>query len=278
MPELPEVETVRRGLEQAVVGRTVTAVEVTGARTVRRRGAEDLRDGLSGRVLETARRRGKYLAVGVGDEDHLVVHLRMTGQLLHVPDPTSPRQPHTHVVLRLDDSSELRFVDPRTFGEMFVSRRRGRDGLPEELDSLGIDPITEGLGAAQLAGLLARRRAALKVTLLNQALIAGIGNIYGDEICFRARLRPDRPSNGLSRAELRRLALQIEETLAEAIEARGSSLKDAQYKDLLGNPGEFQLQHAVYGRELQPCRRCGRPVVRSRLGGRSSFYCAHCQH
>ena len=277
MPELPEVETVRRGLQATVIGRTVVAVEATGARTVRRQGAEELRQRLLGRRLVAAGRRGKYLAVELDSGEALVIHLRMSGQLLLVADASHPRAPHTHVVLGLDDGSELRFVDPRTFGEMYVAGEVGDDGLPAELGHLGVDPVVDGLSASRLADVLGRRRVAVKVALTDQRLVAGIGNIYADEICFLAKVRPDRRCPTLQPADFRRLAKAATSILGEAIEARGSSLKDARYRDISGELGDFQHRHAVYGREGLPCPKCGRPIVRLRIGGRSSFFCTRCQ-
>jgi formamidopyrimidine-DNA glycosylase len=278
VPELPEVETVRRGIERTVLGRTVRSVTVTGARTVRRQGADELRARLTGRRFVSADRRGKYLALGLDDGSALVVHLRMTGQLLHLPDPATALAPHTHVVVGLDDGSELRFVDPRTFGEMYVSDDIGENGLPVELAGLGVDPVVDGLTGARLAGILAGRRSPLKVLLMDQRLIAGIGNIYADEICFRARVRPDRRSATIERPEAARLAKSTLKILSDAIEARGSSLSDARYRDVAGDLGTYQDRHAVYGRAGLACRRCGNPIVGIRISGRSSCYCPHCQH
>lgn len=267
----------RRGLEKEVVGSKVISVSATGARTVRRYGATDLAEGLEGRMIETAGRRGKYLLLSLDDGGVAVVHLRMSGQLLLVRDPSLPVVRHTHVIVGLDDGRELRFVDPRTFGEVFVSRGLGERGLPLELGRIGVDPFVDGLSGRDLAALLGGRRTFLKVAMTNQQLVAGIGNIYADEIAFRARVRPDRRCWTVTRAEFGRLARATESTLTEAVAARGSSLRDARYTDLMGELGSFQDQHAVYGREGEPCVRCGRPVLRIRLGGRSSFYCERCQ-
>jgi formamidopyrimidine-DNA glycosylase len=277
MPELPEVETVRRGLEAGVVGRTAVSVVATGARTVRRFGAADLEARPTGRRFEDARRRGKYLALLLDDGAALVVHLRMSGQLLLVRDPALPKAPHTHVVIGLDDGSELRFVDPRTFGEMYVAADLGPQGLPPDLERLGVDPVADGLTPARLGKALAGRRLPVKAALMDQRLVAGVGNIYADEICFRARVRPDRRCDTLTAPAVRRLAEATVEVLEEAVAARGSTLSDARYRDLMGEAGEFQHHHAVYGRQDQPCPRCGRAVVRTRVGGRSSFYCGRCQ-
>ncbi|HEV2361333.1 MAG TPA: bifunctional DNA-formamidopyrimidine glycosylase/DNA-(apurinic or apyrimidinic site) lyase [Acidimicrobiales bacterium] len=278
MPELPEVETVRRGLEAVAVGRRVDKVSVTGARTVRRYGAAALRKGLTGRTFTAALRRGKFMALMLDDGAALVVHLRMTGQMIHVTDPRrTPKVPHTHVVLGLDDGSELRFVDPRTFGEMFVSEVPEGADLPAELGALGRDPVVDGLTPKQLGAILAGRKAPLKSVLLDQRLVAGIGNIYADEICHRARVRPTRPAGSLSPKEVAAVARWTGKVLEEAIAMRGSTLRDAKYVDVEGESGGYQARHAVYGRAGQPCPRCGAEVRRTRVGGRSSFFCANCQ-
>ncbi len=277
MPELPEVETVRRGLEKHVVGRRVERVEAPGVRTVRRQGALELESRLTGRRILDARRRGKYLALGLDDGAALVAHLRMSGQLLYVTDPSLERIKHTHVVIGFEDGSELRFIDPRTFGEVYVTDELDDRGWPADLARLGVDPLADGFEPARLKALLARRRAPLKVVLMDQRVIAGIGNLYADEICFGARVRPDRPAMGVGAAAIRRLSEATLATLQSAIDARGSSLRDAQYRDLMGELGAYQLSHSVYGREGEPCPNCGRPIVRTRLGGRSAFFCRRCQ-
>ena len=279
MPELPEVETVRRGLSRYVVGRTVAAVEVTGARSVRRQGVAELVARLVGRRLEAADRRGKYLLVRLDDGAVLVVHLRMSGQLRFVAAPASvaPVAPHTHVRIGFADGSELRFVDQRTFGELFVTGDLDGRGVPVALAALGPDPLVDGIDGARLAALAARRRTSCKAFLLDQHVLAGVGNLYADEALFRARLRPARQAALLRPAQLARLVESLEQVLGEAVAARGSTLRDARYVDLMGKAGAFQEVHAVYGREGAPCVRCGRPIHRVRLAGRSSHFCATCQ-
>lgn len=276
MPELPEVETVRRGLEASVVGRSVSSVRVSGRRTVRRQSPAELRDRLTGRSFRAAGRRGKFLLMSLDDGAVLVVHLRMTGQLLHVPK-SAPLLAHTHVVVGLDDGTELRFVDPRTFGEWFVTSDLDRRGVPEELAHMGRDPLLEGLPASYLAARLKGRRAPLKALLTDQRIIAGIGSIYADEICHLAGLRPDREGGSLTPAELRRLARATTRVLRAAVVARGSSLRDERYRDLAGELGSYQASHAVYDRAGEPCPRCGRAVVRLKIGARSAHLCTHCQ-
>ncbi len=276
MPELPEVETVRRGLEAAVTGRRVAQVQVSGRRSVRRQSPAAFVAALEGRSLVRAGRHGKYLLIGLDDGATLVVHLRMSGQLLlAASEEASP--PHTHVRLLFDGFTELRFVDPRTFGELFVAGEHDERGRPVELALLGPDPLVERLDEPQLRRLLAGRRAPIKALLLDQHVIAGIGNIYADEILHRARIRPDRPAGTLGPTALGRLASAISEILTEAVELRGSSLRDARYRDLMGEPGDYQAHHAVYDRAGKPCPTCGRPVERLRLRGRSAHFCRRCQ-
>lgn len=278
MPELPEVETVRRGVEDAVIGRRISEVNVLGRRTVRRQSPAELRSRLLGRRLVSAGRRGKFLLLSLDDGAVLVVHLRMTGQLLHVDGAERPPlAPHTHLTVDLDDGSELRFVDPRTFGEWFVSSDIDGRGVPAELEHIGRDPLLEGLPAAYLSERLAGRRAPLKALLTDQRIIAGIGSIYADEICFRSKLRPDRLGGSLTAAELGSLAKAARAVLREAVKARGSSLRDQRYRDVAGGLGSYQGRHAVYDRAGEPCPRCGKPVVRLKIGARSAYCCVECQ-
>jgi formamidopyrimidine-DNA glycosylase len=275
MPELPEVETIRRGIEKIFVGREIESIEVTGMRSVRRHSAEELVDRVTGRRLDDAARKGKFLLMRLDSGDVLVAHMGMSGRMLQVPTGEA-RLPHTHVALGFAGGIELWFVDPRTFGQMFVSRP-GPDGLLPELADLGFDPIAEPITAVELGTRLRRRRTRLKPLLMDQRFVAGIGNIYSDEILFAARLAHERISDTLSPAEARRLHTAMNGVLEAAIAARGSSLADAQYRDLYGDIGSYQDNHNVYGRAGQPCRRCRTPVAMVRSGGRSGFFCPRCQ-
>jgi formamidopyrimidine-DNA glycosylase len=275
MPELPEVETVRRDLETLVVGAVVVDAVATGARTVRRTSADALRAGVLGRRLVAARRRGKYLLVELDTGSWLMVHLRMSGQLLVAASPDAPLVPHTHVRLALDDGRELRFVDPRTFGEVAVIDPAALATQAPDLAALGPEPLE--LDVAGLAAVLKPRRRQLKALLTDQRVIAGIGNIYADEIAHAAGVRHSRPGSTLTRGELTRLHAAVHAILPAAIAARGSTLSDAQYVDLGGLGGGYQEHHAVYDREGRPCLGCGRPVVRVAWGGRSTFFCRRCQ-
>jgi formamidopyrimidine-DNA glycosylase len=280
VPELPEVETVRRGMVSFVVGRRIERVEVGRERTVRRTSREALVDGLTGATVTSIGRRGKYILCSLDTGETLMIHLRMSGRVLVSP-ARSLRPDHTHVVLHFTGApeQELWFVDPRTFGEMVVfDPARVADELPE-LAKLGIDPVTDGLTASQLTALLRRRARQLKPLLLDQHVIAGIGNIYCDEILHRARLRPDRLANTLKPADIRRLHDAIHSILSAAIEAGGSTLSDTQYVDVMGDGGSFQLDHRVYDRAGQRCLTCGRAtIVRTVSGGRSTCFCPRCQH
>ncbi len=278
MPELPEVETIRRDLEREVLNRRIKQVEVTGARSVRRQASpEEFAARLEGRKVTGVQRRGKYLLLGLDGDDILVIHLGMSGQLLRAKSNREPLERHTHVVLTFTQGGQLRYVDPRTFGELFVTTGGGIGHTVPALAHLGPDPIEDAMTWSRLGQLLHARRTQLKTLLMDQRFLAGIGNLYADEILWDAGLRYDRSSETLSSQEIRRLSRSIGETLHEAIKHRGSSLADEQYRDLFGEVGEYQSQHKVYGREGEPCRRCRNPVSRIRTQGRSTFMCEHCQ-
>jgi len=279
VPELPEVETVRRGMVSYVVNRRIDRVEVGRDRTVRRTSPEALIAGLTGSTITSIGRRGKYIVCTLDTGEALMIHLRMTGRVLVSPAGSS-RPAHTHVVLHLAGAppQELWFVDPRTFGEMVVFDPDHVAAELPELARLGRDPITDGLTVAQLTGILRGRARQLKPLLLDQHVIAGIGNIYCDEILHRARLRPDRLANTLKPSDVRRLHDAIHSILSSAIEAGGSTLSDTQYVDVMGDGGSFQLDHRVYDRAGQRCLTCGRAqIVRTVSGGRSTCFCPRCQ-
>jgi formamidopyrimidine-DNA glycosylase len=279
VPELPEVETVRRGLAEVVTGRSVAKVDVSGRRSVRRHAPKELTRRIEGRTITGLGRRGKYLMFAFGETDVLlVVHLGMSGQLL-VADRSAivsdPPPPHTHVVLSLGPDLEVRFVDPRTFGEVFVTD--GPGWRPAALAHLGFDPVEEPVGSRRFAAMVAERRTMLKPLLLDQRFVAGLGNIYSDEILFASGLRFDRQANTLSPAEAQGLYRAMTSVLRAAIKARGSSLADQQYRDVRGEPGRYQLRHRVYDRAGKPCSRCGTPIERTRSAGRSTYFCPLCQ-
>ena len=281
MPELPEVETVRRGIESRVVGRKILNVEVGRERSVRRVGRDAVIHGMTGATLVNARRRGKYLLSDLDTGDALMIHLRMSGRVLVEPQGT-PRPPHTHVVCYLDarngQNDEMWFVDPRTFGEVVVYDPRDESAVLPELSRLGPDPIVDDFNGDVLARQFHGRRGAVKQVLLNQHVVAGIGNIYADEILHRVRVRWDRPVDSLSRRTVNAMADCIVAILREAIESGGSTLDDTQYVDIEGNVGSFQEMHRVYGREGLPCLTCGKTSIRRvMVAGRSTSFCPRCQ-
>jgi formamidopyrimidine-DNA glycosylase len=283
MPELPEVETVRKGIERRAVGRTMERVEVFRERTVRRQGREAIIDGLTGVRILAARRRGKYLLCDLDSGGVLMMHLRMSGRVL-VVDAGTERPLHTHVVMHLsaDDSGarhEMWFVDPRTFGEVVVFDRDDAATVAPELARLGPDPIVDGLDEPQLAGILQGRRGNLKSLLLDQHRIAGIGNIYADEILHRAKLRHNRIPSRLDAPTRKRLVEAIHHVLRDAVAKGGSTLDDTQYVGIDGDPGWFQTEHRVYDREGERCITCRKArIVRRVVAGRSTCFCPRCQH
>ncbi len=298
VPELPEVETLRQDLSREVVGRKIKAVAVSNGRSVRRHAsAKHFRALLEGHSIKSVGRLGKYLLLTLDSGDTLVVHLGMSGQLLRVKSPKDPKPKHTHVIITFTQGGELRYVDPRTFGEMFVSTpplkadgtplspvsgTAGGDGAAirkavPELAHLGFDPIEDLMSWDRFGALLHQHHGGVKALLMDQNFTAGIGNLYSDEMLYQAGLRYDRAADSLTATEVRRLYRAIVETLADAIKHRGSSLADEQYRDLFGELGDFQGSHQVYDREGQPCRRCRNTIVRVKAGGRSTFFCEHCQ-
>jgi formamidopyrimidine-DNA glycosylase len=254
-------------------------VDVAGMRSIRRHpNKKHFAGKLEGRKITAIERRGKYLLFRLDDGDVLVVHLGMSGQLLRTKGTarTKPDK-HTHVVITFTQGGQLRFVDPRTFGEMFLTSPEELEDQVPELAHLGFDPIDEMMSWTRFGDLLTARKTKLKPLLMDQKFVAGIGNIYSDEILFSAGLRHDRSSDSLSSQEVRRLYRAMVETLQDAIKHRGSSLADEQYRDLFGELGDFQSQHKVYDREGHACRRCRSTIVRVKVNGRSSFLCEQCQ-
>jgi len=278
MPELPEVEVVKRDLDREVVGKKIKAVDVDGMRSVRRHhNRKQFAQRLVNHKITGVERKGKYLLLRLDGDDVLVIHLGMSGQLIRTKSSRDTTAKHTHVVISFTQGGQLRFVDPRTFGEMFVTEADTIEKDVTELAHLGIDPLETAMSWEYFGQMLAARHAKLKPLLMDQKFIAGIGNIYSDEILWGAGLRWDRMSDALTGEEVRRLYRSMMETLQEAVKHRGSSLADEQYVDLFGRPGEYQHFHNVYAREGLSCPRCRHTVVRERVSGRSTFYCSACQ-
>ncbi len=278
--ELPEVEVMRRDLEKDVVGRRIKTAEVKSSRNamrvIRRHGKrKDFTSRLEGRKLTKVERRGKYVLLHLDSGDALVTHFGMSGQFQR-GNGRVVIEPHTHVVLTFQQGGDLRFIDPRTFGEMFVT---GADelGKVKELQHIAIDPLDQVFTWPTFQYLLAQRAAKMKQLLMDQKFISGLGNIYSDEVLFAAGLRFDRLSDTLSSQEVRRLYRAIQETVQEAIKMRGTTLEDEAYVDLFGKPGEYQAELKVYGRQGEPCRRCRTPIQTVRVAQRTSYFCPQCQ-
>jgi formamidopyrimidine-DNA glycosylase len=282
VPELPEVEVVRRGLAQWVAGRTVAAVEVFHPRAVRRHlaGTEHFVAQLTGRTLTAAHRRGKYLWLPLGEDSApvglaLVAHLGMSGQLL-VEKPSAPDETHLRARFTFTDGGrELRFVDQRTFGGLAVEDSAGEE-IPSRLAHIAIDPLDDAFDVDAFSAALRRRRTEVKRALLDQTLIGGVGNIYADEALWRARLHGTRPTDKLARGQVSDLLEGVRDVMNEAL-AQGGTSFDSLYVDVNGQSGYFSRFLAVYGQADRPCPRCGTPIRRESFMNRSSFSCPHCQ-
>lgn len=272
MPELPEVETVRRSLEPGLYDGAIVAARA-GALALRQRPIDrKALSGLVGARFTAARRHGKYLLLDT-DRRSLLVHLGMSGRLL-LADAASPVAPHTHVELTLSSGKALRFVDPRRFGVVRVYAREALARAPE-LAALGPDPLGAGFDATGFAAALGRTRRDLKSALLDQRLVAGLGNIYVSEVLFEVGLSPRRRADRTTRAQRAALHDAVRRVIARAVENRGTSFSD--YVDAEGRAGDHQHALWVYAREGQACRRCGTIIRRIVQGARSSFYCPLCQ-
>jgi formamidopyrimidine-DNA glycosylase len=270
MPELPEVETTRRGIEPQVIGRTIVALEVYEPR-LRWPVARALPAQLAGRRILAAGRRAKYLLIGL-DGGTLIVHLGMSGSLRVLADGT-PRLRHDHYDLRLDSGRILRFNDPRRFGSLHYTRADPRHH--RLLRDLAPEPFDAAFNAEYLWRVTRGRRLAIKLLLMNSHLVVGVGNIYASEALFRARIRPGREARRLTRAEAARLVSAVRTVLTQAIRVGGTTLRD--YVGADGSPGYFRQKLFVYERAGQPCRVCGAAVRRRTQQGRSTYYCPACQ-
>jgi formamidopyrimidine-DNA glycosylase len=278
--ELPEVEVMRRDLEKDVIGRRIKTAEVKGSknamRVIRRHGKrKEFTSRLEGTKIQRVERRGKYLLLFLDSGDAVVTHFGMSGRFQRGTGRVA-LPPHTHVIMTFQQGGDLRFIDPRTFGEMFVTA--GDDlGKVKEIAHIAIDPLDQVFTWQSFQYLLAEKAAKMKSLLMDQKFISGLGNIYSDEVLFHAGLRYDRLSNTLSSQEVRRLYRAIQEIMQESIKARGTTLDDEAYVDLFGKPGEYGSELKVYGRTGLPCRRCRTPIQSVKLSGRLAYFCPQCQ-
>lgn len=282
MPELPEVEVVRRGLADHVSGRTLDHVVLTGERVARRHvpGPRDLEDRLAGRAVTGAHRRGKYLWLSLADapdgvaDEGLIVHLGMSGQML-VTDPADPLAKHTHGRLVFTDGGhELRFVDQRTFGGFALADLV--DGVPTSVAHIALDPFDPGYDRDAVVRDIKRRRSGIKRVLLNQTVVSGIGNIYADEALWRAGVHGERLASSLTKPTIARLLDHARDVMAQALDQGGTSF-DALYVNVNGASGYFDRSLAAYGQEGRPCPRCGTTMRREQFMNRSSTSCPRCQ-
>jgi len=281
VPELPEVEVVRRGLARWISGRTVAEAVVLHPRAVRRHpeGPADFAARLTGATLGDAHRRGKYLWVPLKEGTALVAHLGMSGQFLVRPQG-EPYETHLRVRITFDDAqgTDLRFVDQRTFGGLSLHETvpGDPDGLPSPLSHIARDPIDPAFDDAAFHAALRRKRTTVKRALLDQSLISGVGNIYADEALWRSKLHYERPTASMTRPRTAELLTHVREVMGDALAAGGTSF-DSLYVNVNGESGYFDRSLDAYGREDQPCRRCGTPIRRRAWMNRSSYFCPRCQ-
>ena len=276
MPELPEVETVRAGLERFVVGRTVANVQVLHPRAVRRDPAGPLgfAAAMVGRDFKRAERRGKYLWLALDEDEALLAHLGMSGQML-VGEPDRPLSPHVRAWFTFTDGGpDLRFTDQRTFGHLMLVPFD--HGVPAPIAHIAPDPLEQAFDPREFTARLLRRHTGVKRALLDQSLVSGIGNIYADEALWQARLHWARPTETLRRGEVSRLLGAVHDVLTEALKAGGTSF-DALYVNVNGESGYFDRSLQAYGRAGEPCSRCGTPIRRDAFMNRSAYSCPHCQ-
>ncbi|MEQ8201198.1 MAG: bifunctional DNA-formamidopyrimidine glycosylase/DNA-(apurinic or apyrimidinic site) lyase [Syntrophomonadaceae bacterium] len=267
MPELPEIETIKNSLE-TIVGARIIGTDFRRQDIIKRQ--DFAPDRLDGMVVRSIGRRGKFLIIYLEKEYYLVVHMGMSGRFYLLPAGEKAEAPHIHLVIHLDDGHQLVYQDPRRFGGIRLCR-----DLQPVFGHMGVEPLSQRFTARYLAELCQGRKVAIKNLLLNQCLIAGIGNIYADEALFRARVRGTRPAGSLSRAEIRNLNRAIKAVLKESIREQGTTFRD--YRDGWNREGNFQNFLNVYGKTGWDCPECGRPIEKEIIGGRSSHYCAHCQ-
>ena len=273
MPELPEVETVRRRLEPVLVGRRFDGVEILDPRLTRPEDPLEVAAELVGERVEAVSRRGEYVVIRFESGRALLVHLRMTGSLLHVDD-VPEEDAHRRAVVELDDGTTLVYRDVRRFGTWLLAEPGEAEPY---LDArLGREPLAQAFTTKRLGETLAGRRAPVKAAILDQRRLAGVGNIYADEALWRARIHPQRPAGELGEDELRALHRGIRAALNAGIARQGATLRDYRTPD--GGSGRMQHEFKVYGREGEPCERCARPIEKIRAAGRGTWFCPGCQH
>ena len=273
MPELPEVETVRRRIAPVLEGRRFERVEITDARLTRPHDPVEVARELEGERVAKVDRRGKYLIVRFDSGRALLIHLRMTGSLRHASGGELREDPHQRAVVNLDDGSDVAYRDVRRFGTWLLLEPSGVDTYIDT--KVGREPLDDGYKAKHLAEKLEKRRAPVKAAILDQRTVAGVGNIYADEALWRARVHPLTPANELTPDEVKAVHKGIRASLQAGVRRQGSTLRDYKLPD--GSSGSAQDRFKVYGRAGQPCERCGTPIDKIRAGGRGTWYCPSCQ-
>jgi formamidopyrimidine-DNA glycosylase len=274
MPELPEVETIRRGLVEKVKGRKIIQVEIRLTKLLKGISEEEFIRKVEGKKIEEIRRRAKLLIIDLYGSNSLLIHLKMTGRLLYLSSQEEITK-HTHLIFYLDNSMTLRFWDLRQFGYIKVVAKETIFNLPE-ISQLGSEPLEPTFTQDEFKRLIkVKKRGKIKPLLMDQRFIAGIGNLYGDEICYLARVKPTREISTLTDQEITALYTQMRKVLLTAIEQRGSSVDE--YRDIYNQPGQYHFQLKVYGREGEECYSCGQPIQRIKLRGRSTHFCSYCQ-
>jgi len=269
MPELPEVETIVRGLREPLVGRRFTGLRIGWENLIAKPTAEEFKRRIVGQKILDMKRRGKYLVFALSGGESLIIHLRMTGQLL-IRNSGDELDKHDHLIFELDDGRELRFNNVRKLGRVYLV-----DDEDEVMGKLGPEPLDDDFTPADFAALLCGKRGMIKPLLLNQRFIAGIGNIYADEALFAARIHPERRADTLTAEEIERLYDAICQVLRQGIENRGTTFST--YRDAEGKEGRNQEYLRVFRRTDQPCPRCGTPIKRTVVGGRGTYFCPKCQ-
>lgn len=272
MPELPEVESVRKGLENTVLSKTIKKTDIYWNNIIESPNPDQFKKLISGQMIHAIDRRGKFLLFELTDYV-LISHLRMEGKYFY-KHPSEELEKHTHVVFHFSDDTELRYNDVRKFGKMSLVPKE-EASQHKSLVNLGPEPTEEALDETKMAAYLETKSRAIKMILLDQTFVAGVGNIYADEILYRAKINPKRPGNTLTKAEITSLRRAIIDILSKSIEYGGSTIRT--YHNMLGDDGTYQQFHQVYGKTGEPCPVCGEPIVKIQLQGRGTHYCPHCQ-
>jgi formamidopyrimidine-DNA glycosylase len=271
MPELPEVETIRRDLEKKVKGKKIKEVIIKERKLIKSPSPEKFKKGVEGRKFNTFKRRGKFLIISLDSGKRLVIHLKLTGVLIHCPE-SAPLLKHTHIIFLFPDKTHLRFNDLRKFGELYLV---DSEEEVKGIRGLGPGPLGKEFTRSIFQKMLSQKKTKIKPSLMDQKFLAGVGNIYASESLYKAKIHPQRVASTLDLEEVGKLYKSLREILKEAIKYRGTSVDS--YRDVKDKKGDYEARLKVYGREGKPCYNCGKPIRRIELGGRGTFFCPNCQ-